>query len=65
MTVCLRSFQRHAIQHHSHSSPCPYIQMLKIPEDDKSYKDLENLTELTPISDVVFVSGDWYAKVES
>ena len=65
MTVCLRSFQRHAIQHHSHSNPCSYIQMMKIPEDGKSYKDLENLLELTLNTDVFIISGDWYAKVGS
>ena len=39
--------------------------MLKIPEDDKSYKDLENLLELTLKTDVFIISGDWYAKVGS
>ena len=37
--------------------------MPKNPEADKSYKDLENLLELTLKTDVLFISGDWYAKV--
>ena len=39
------------------------LQMPKNPEADKSYKDLENLLELTLKTDVLFISGDWYAKV--
>ena len=39
--------------------------MMKIPEDGKSYKDLENLLELTLNTDVFIISGDWYAKVGS
>ena len=33
-------------------------------EADQSYEDLEDLLELTPIKDVLFV-GDWNAKVGS
>ena len=29
------------------------------------YKDLQNLLELTPIKDVLFIIGDWNAKVGS
>ena len=35
------------------------------PEAGQSCEDLENLLELTPISVVVFISGDWYAKAGS
>ena len=29
------------------------------------YEDLQNLLELTPPKDVLFIIGDWNAKVES
>ena len=29
------------------------------------YKDLQELLELTPKKDVLFITGDWNAKVES
>ena len=31
-------------------------------EADQSCADLEDLLELTPKPDVLFISGDWYAK---
>ena len=34
-------------------------------EADQFYKDLEDLLELTPIKDVLFITGDWDAKVGS
>ena len=32
---------------------------------DQFYKDLQNLLELTPKKDVLFITGDWNAKVGS
>ena len=32
-------------------------------EDDQFYEDLEDLLELTPKKDVLFIVGDWNAKV--
>ena len=34
-------------------------------EDERFYEDLEDLLELTPPKDVLFITGDWNAKVGS
>ena len=34
-------------------------------EDEQFYKDLQDLIELTPKKDVLFITRDWNAKVES
>ena len=34
-------------------------------EAERFYKDLQDLLELTPKKDVLFIIGDWNAKVES
>ena len=34
-------------------------------EDEQFYEDLQNLLELTPKKDVLFIIGDWNAKVGS
>ena len=34
-------------------------------EDEQFYEDLQELLELTPKKDVLFILGDWNAKVES
>ena len=34
-------------------------------EVERFYEDLQDLLELTPIKDVLFIIGDWNAKVES
>ena len=34
-------------------------------EVERFYKDLQDLLELTPPKDVLFIIGDWNAKVES
>ena len=33
------------------------------PEVEKFYEDLQDLLELTPKKDVLFITGDWNAKV--
>ena len=58
------SFPRQIIQHHSNPSLCPN-HYAKEAEVDQFYKDLQNLLELTPKKDVLFITGDWNAKVES
>ena len=34
-------------------------------EDERFYEDLQDLLELTPKKDVLFIIGDWNAKVGS
>ena len=34
-------------------------------EDEQFYEDLQDLVELTPKKDVLFITGDWNAKVGS
>ena len=34
-------------------------------EAERFYEDLQDLLELTPKTDVLFIIGDWNAKVES
>ena len=34
-------------------------------QDDRFYEDLQYLLELTPKKDVLFIIGDWNAKVRS
>ena len=34
-------------------------------EDEQFYEDLQDLLELTPKKDVLFIIGDWNAKVRS
>ena len=34
-------------------------------EDEQLYEDLKDLLELTPKKDVLFIIGDWNAKVQS
>ena len=39
--------------------------MLKEAEVEQFYEDLQDLLELTPPKDVLFIIGDWNAKVKS
>ena len=34
-------------------------------EVERFYEDLQDLLELTPVKDVLFIMGDWIAKVRS
>ena len=43
----------------------PQPVMLKKAEAERFYEDLQDLLELTPKKDVLFIIGDWNAKVES
>ena len=60
----LCSFPRQTIQYHSNSSLCPN-QYVEEAEVERFYKDLQDLLELTPKKDVLFIIGDWNAKVGS
>ena len=60
----LCSFLRQTIQHHSNSSLCPTTNA-KETEAEWFYEDLQDLLELTPKKGVLFIIGDWNAKVES
>ena len=44
-----------------------YALTINAKEDDveQFYEDLQDLSELTPKKDVLFIIGDWNAKVES
>ena len=43
----------------------PQPVMLKKAEAEWFYEDLQDLLELTPKKDVLFITGDWNAKVGS
>ena len=60
----LCSFPRQTIQYHSNPSLCP-VSNAEEAEVEHFYDDLQDLLELTPIKDVLFIIGDWNAKVGS
>ena len=60
----LCSFPRQTIQYHGNSSLCPN-QYAEVAEVERFYEDLQDLLEWTPKKDVLFVTGDWNAKVRS
>ena len=60
----LCSFPRQTIQYHSNPSLCPNHYCWKA-EVEWFYEDLQDLLELTPEKDVLFIIGDWNAKVGS
>ena len=60
----LCSFPRQAIQHHSNPSICPTTNIEEA-EVEWFYEDLQDLLELTPPKNVLFIIGDWNAKVGS
>ena len=60
----LCSFPRQTIQYHGNSSLC----LTSNAEEDEVewfYEDLQDLLELTPKKDALFIVGDWNAKVGS
>ena len=57
-------FPRQAIQYHSNPSLCPNSNAEEA-EVERFYEDLQDLLELTPKKDVLFIIGDWDAKVGS
>ena len=60
----LCSFARQTIQYHSNPSLCPTSNAEEA-EAEWFYEDLQDLLELTPKKDVLFIIGDWNAKVGS
>ena len=60
--VC--SFPRQTIQYHGNPSPCPKSNAEEA-EVERVYEDLQDLLELTPKKDVLFIIGDWNTKVGS
>ena len=55
-------FPRQTIQYHGNPSLCNYPTS-NAEEAEQFYKDLQDLLELTPKKDVLFIIGDWNAKV--
>ena len=60
----LCSFPRQTIQYHSIQVYAP-INNAEEAEAEWFYEDLQDLLELTPQKDVLFIIGDWNAKVGS
>ena len=60
----LCSFPRQTIQYHSNASYAPTSNAEEA-EVEWFYEDLQDLLELTPRKDVLFIIGDWNAKVGS
>ena len=60
----LCSFPRQTIEYHSNPSLCPTSNTEEA-EVKWFYKDLQDLLELTPKKDILFIKGDWNAKVGS
>ena len=57
-------FPRQTIQYHSNPSLC-LTSIAEEAEVEQFYEDLQELLELTPKKDVLFIIGDWNAKVGS
>ena len=60
----LCSFPWQTIQYHSNPSLCPTSNAEEA-ETEWFYEDLQDLLELTPKKDVLFIIGDWNPKVGS
>ena len=58
----LCSFPRQTIPYHGNPSLCPKTELAEV---EWFYEDLEDLLELTSKKDVLFIIGDWNAKVGS
>ena len=66
ISLCPASFYtpRQIIQYHSNPSLCPSSNAEEA-EVERFYEDLQGLLELTPKKDVLFIIGNWNAKVGS
>ena len=60
----LCSFPRQTIQYHSNASYAPTSNAEEA-EVELSYEDPQDLLELTPKKDVLFIIGDWKANIVS
>ena len=58
----LCSFSRQTIQYHGNPSLCPKSNTEEAGVE-QVYEDLQDLLELTPKKDVLFIIGDWNAKL--
>ena len=63
-TEDLCSFPRQTIQYHGDPSLCPNHNTEEV-EVEWFYEHLQDLLELTPTKNVLFIIGDWNAKVGS
>ena len=59
----LCSFSRQTIQYHGNPSLCPNQYNTEKAEVEWFHEDLQDLLELTPQKDELFIIGDWNAKV--
>ena len=60
----LCSFPRQTTQYHSNPSLCP-DRNAEAAETERFSEDIQDLLELTPQKDVLFIIGDWNARVGS
>ena len=60
----LCSFPRQTIQYHDNPCFAP-VRNAEEAEVEWHYEDLQDLLDLTPKKDVLFIIGDWNAKVGS
>ena len=60
----LCSFPRQTIQYHGNQVYAPTSNAEEA-EVERFYEDLQYLLELTPKKDILFIIGDWNAKVEN
>ena len=60
----LCSFSRQTIQYHSNPNLCPNSNDEEV-EVERFYEELQDLLELTPKKDDIFIIGDWNAKIGS
>ena len=60
----ISALPKQAIQYHNNPSLCPTSNAEEA-EVEWFYEDLQDLLELTPKKDVLFIIGDWNAKVGS
>ena len=60
----LCSFPRQTIQYHCNPSLCPTSNAEEA-EVEQFYEDFQDLLELTTKKDILFIIGDWNAKVGS
>ena len=60
----LCSFPSQTIQYHS-NPVCPLTTNAEEAEVEQPYEDLQDLLELTPKRDVIFIIRDWNAKLGS
>ena len=58
----LCSLPRQTIQYHGNPSLCPSSKA-EVAKVERFYEDRQDLLELTPKKDILFIIGDWNAKI--